>query len=73
MAVATPADFMGAFTVTMQGIEPHIEAFAKNMDDYNKIMLQVLADRLVEAFAGTAACPRAEGILGLCYGRAFKQ
>jgi len=49
--VATPADFMGAFTVTMQGIEPHVEAFAKNMDDYNKIMLQVLADRLVEAFA----------------------
>ncbi|NII24832.1 methionine synthase [Pseudoflavitalea sp. X16] len=46
-----PADYMGAFTVTMQGIEPHVEAFAKNMDDYNKIMLQVLADRLVEAFA----------------------
>lgn len=49
--VATPADFIGAFTVTMQGIEPHVEAFAKNMDDYNKIMLQVLADRFVEAFA----------------------
>ncbi|AXY76386.1 methionine synthase [Paraflavitalea soli] len=49
--VATPADYIGAFTVTMQGIEPHVEAFAKNMDDYNKIMLQVLADRLVEAFA----------------------
>ena len=48
---STPADYMGAFTVTMQGIEPHVEAFAKNMDDYNKIMLQVLADRLVEAFA----------------------
>jgi 5-methyltetrahydrofolate--homocysteine methyltransferase len=47
----TPADYIGAFTVTMQGIEPHVEAFAKNMDDYNKIMLQVLADRLVEAFA----------------------
>jgi len=48
---ATPSDFLGAFTVTMQGIEPHIERFVKNMDDYNKIMLQVLADRLVEAFA----------------------
>lgn len=48
---ATPADYMGAFTVTMQGIEPHIERFAKQMDDYNKIMLQVLADRMVEAFA----------------------
>lgn len=49
--VATPADYMGAFTVTMQGIEPHVERFAKQMDDYNKIMLQVLADRMVEAFA----------------------
>ena len=48
---ATPSDFIGAFTVTMQGIEPHVERFAKNMDDYNKITLQVLADRLVEAFA----------------------
>jgi 5-methyltetrahydrofolate--homocysteine methyltransferase len=48
---ATPADYMGAFTVTMQGIEPHIERFNQNLDDYNKIMLQVLGDRLVEAFA----------------------
>ncbi|MBO9567160.1 MAG: cobalamin-dependent protein, partial [Niastella sp.] len=49
--VATPSDYMGAFTVTMQGIEPHVERFARQMDDYNKIMLQVLADRMVEAFA----------------------
>lgn len=49
--VATPADYIGAFTVTMQGIEPHIERFMAQMDDYNKITLQVLADRLVEAFA----------------------
>ncbi len=45
------ADHIGAFTVTMQGIEPHLEKFIKTHDDYNKIMLQVLADRLVEAFA----------------------
>lgn len=49
--VAIPADYMGAFTVTMQGIEPHIQRFVEQMDDYNKIMLQVLADRMVEAFA----------------------
>ncbi|WP_276479804.1 methionine synthase [Paraflavitalea pollutisoli] len=48
---AAPADYIGAFTVTMQGIEPHIERFVAQMDDYNKITLQVLADRLVEAFA----------------------
>ncbi|MEO8771309.1 MAG: vitamin B12 dependent-methionine synthase activation domain-containing protein [Ferruginibacter sp.] len=45
------ADYMGAFSVTIQGIEPHIKRFEKNLDDYNKIILQALADRLAEAFA----------------------
>ncbi len=44
-------DFIGAFSVTIKGIEKHIAAFEKNYDDYNKIMLQALADRLAEAFA----------------------
>ena len=44
-------DYMGAFAVSIQGIEPHILKFEKNNDDYNKIMLQALADRLVEALA----------------------
>jgi 5-methyltetrahydrofolate--homocysteine methyltransferase len=44
-------DHIGAFTVTIQGIEPHIKKFVASHDDYNKIMLQVLADRLAEAFA----------------------
>jgi 5-methyltetrahydrofolate--homocysteine methyltransferase len=44
-------DYVGAFTVTVQGIEPHIQRMISNHDDYNKIMLQVLADRLAEAFA----------------------
>ncbi len=44
-------DHIGAFTVTIQGIEPHIKRFEKNLDDYNKIILQALADRLAEAFA----------------------
>ncbi|AEW02245.1 methionine synthase [Niastella koreensis] len=44
-------DYLGAFAVTIQGIEPHIKKFIENHDDYNKIMLQVLADRLAEAFA----------------------
>lgn len=46
-----PTDYMGAFAVSIHGIEPHIKAFADNHDDYNKIMLQALADRLAEAFA----------------------
>jgi 5-methyltetrahydrofolate--homocysteine methyltransferase len=44
-------DFIGAFAVTIHGIEKHIKAFEANHDDYNKIMLQALADRLAEAFA----------------------
>ena len=45
------ADFLGAFAVTIHGIEPHIKSFETALDDYNKIMLQALADRLAEAFA----------------------
>ncbi len=45
------SDFLGAFSVTIQGIETHIKNFEANHDDYNKIILQALADRLAEAFA----------------------
>jgi 5-methyltetrahydrofolate--homocysteine methyltransferase len=45
------ADFIGAFSVTIKGIEEHIKKFEAAFDDYNKIMLQALADRLAEAFA----------------------
>ena len=44
-------DYIGAFAVTIQGIEKHIKHFEAAHDDYNKIMLQALADRLAEAFA----------------------
>ena len=44
-------DFIGAFAVTIHGIEKHIKQFEENLDDYNKIILQALADRLAEAFA----------------------
>ncbi len=47
----TSADFMGAFSVTIEGIEPHIKKFEENLDDYSKIMLQAIADRFAEAFA----------------------
>jgi 5-methyltetrahydrofolate--homocysteine methyltransferase len=46
-----PTDYIGSFAVTIQGIEPHIQRFNDAHDDYNKIMLQALADRLAEAFA----------------------
>ncbi len=44
-------DYIGAFSVTIEGIEPHIKNFEDKLDDYNKIILQALADRLAEAFA----------------------
>ncbi len=44
-------DHLGAFAVSIHGIEPHIKRFIETHDDYNKIMLQALADRLAEAFA----------------------
>jgi 5-methyltetrahydrofolate--homocysteine methyltransferase len=44
-------DHIGAFAVTIEGIEPHIKKFEAALDDYNKIILQALADRLAEAFA----------------------
>ncbi len=44
-------DHIGAFSVTIQGIDTHIKNFENNHDDYNKIILQALADRLAEAFA----------------------
>ncbi len=45
------SDFLGAFAVTIEGIDPHIKKFEAAFDDYNKIILQALADRLAEAFA----------------------
>ncbi len=44
-------DYMGAFAVTVDGARQHIDKFATEHDEYNKIMVQILADRLVEAFA----------------------
>ncbi len=44
-------DYIGAFSVSIQGIEAHIKKFEAAHDDYNKIILQALADRLAEAFA----------------------
>ena len=44
-------DYIGAFSVTIEGIEPHIKRFEDTLDDYNKIILQALADRFAEAFA----------------------
>jgi 5-methyltetrahydrofolate--homocysteine methyltransferase len=45
-------DWMGMFAVTAGiGIEPHLERFQADHDDYRGILLKALADRLAEALA----------------------
>ena len=44
-------DWVGAFAVSAGGIEGRVAELEKRGDDYNAIMLKVLADRLAEAFA----------------------
>lgn len=45
-------DYIGGFAVTSGlGMEPYLEKFKADHDDYNSIMLKALADRFAEAFA----------------------
>jgi 5-methyltetrahydrofolate--homocysteine methyltransferase len=45
-------DYIGGFAVTAGiGIEKWVREFERQHDDYNAIMLKILADRLAEAFA----------------------
>jgi 5-methyltetrahydrofolate--homocysteine methyltransferase len=45
-------DYIGAFAVTTgHGIDVHVKAFEDDHDDYQAILLKVLADRFAESFA----------------------
>jgi len=44
-------DWLGGFAVGIHGIEPHLERFRAQHDDYSDILLKALADRFAEAFA----------------------
>jgi 5-methyltetrahydrofolate--homocysteine methyltransferase len=44
-------DWIGAFAVSVGGFDARLAQFEAQHDDYNAIMLKVLADRLAEAFA----------------------
>lgn len=47
-----PKDYIGAFAVTAGlGIDTLLDAYNKDHDDYNGLMIKILADRLAEAFA----------------------
>jgi 5-methyltetrahydrofolate--homocysteine methyltransferase len=45
------ADWIGGFAVCAGGIDERVRRFEADHDDYNAIMLKVLADRVAEAFA----------------------
>jgi 5-methyltetrahydrofolate--homocysteine methyltransferase len=44
-------DYMGMFAVACTGAEELVAKYEADNDDYSKIMVEALADRLVEAFA----------------------
>src|SRR5215210_7798500 len=44
-------DWIGGFAVGIHGLEPHLERFKANNDDYSDILLKALADRLAESLA----------------------
>jgi 5-methyltetrahydrofolate--homocysteine methyltransferase len=44
-------DWIGGFAVGMHGLDPHLERFKADHDDYSDILLKALADRLAESFA----------------------
>lgn len=49
--IDTADDWLGGFAVGIHGIEPHLERFKADHDDYSDILLKALADRFAEAFA----------------------
>jgi len=44
-------DYLGGFTVSIEGAQELSDAYKEAGDDYNAIMVQALCDRLAEAFA----------------------
>jgi 5-methyltetrahydrofolate--homocysteine methyltransferase len=44
-------DWIGGFAVGIHGLEPQLERFKAENDDYSDILLKALSDRLAESFA----------------------
>ena len=44
-SISPESDYIGAFAVSIHGIELAYQKFQENFDDHNKITLQALADR----------------------------
>jgi 5-methyltetrahydrofolate--homocysteine methyltransferase len=57
-------DWIGGFAVAIHGLEPHLERFKAENDDYSDILLKALADRLAESFAETLHAHVRESVWG---------
>jgi 5-methyltetrahydrofolate--homocysteine methyltransferase len=57
-------DWIGGFAVAIHGLEPHLERFKAENDDYSDILLKALSDRLAEAFAEVLHAHVRESIWG---------
>jgi 5-methyltetrahydrofolate--homocysteine methyltransferase len=44
-------DWIGGFAVGIHGLDPHLDRFKAENDDYSDILLKALSDRLAESFA----------------------
>lgn len=44
-------DYVGAFAITILGVEENVKQFEADHDDYHAILLKSIADRFAEAFA----------------------
>jgi 5-methyltetrahydrofolate--homocysteine methyltransferase len=44
-------DWIGGFAVGIHGLQPHLDRFRAENDDYSDLLLKAVADRLAEAFA----------------------
>ncbi|MEQ7873359.1 methionine synthase [Sphingomonas sp. ASV193] len=64
-------DWLGGFAVAIHGIEPHLERFKAEHDDYNDILLKALADRLAEAFAERLHAHVRTDLWGYAHGEAL--
>ncbi len=51
--IAPAEDYIGAFAVTIAGVDALAEEYRARGDEYNAIMVKLLGDRLAEAFAVT--------------------
>jgi 5-methyltetrahydrofolate--homocysteine methyltransferase len=70
-AAGAARDYVGGFAVAIHGGEAQLAVFGAEHDDYKKIMLQALCDRLAEAFAEQTHARMRADLWGYAQGEAL--